>query len=106
MYGLKSKLTVTIDKDVLAKAKKKADEKGIPISHVIERFLDFFADPYVYCFSCGKRFRSSEAEICPKCGWMICPHCSACRCSLSEETAAAIFHMRRVYEELVAGRVK
>mgnify|MGYP000297661292 CR=1 FL=1 len=103
---LKTKLTVIISKDVLDKAKKVAEEKGLPISHVIERFLDFFADPYVYCFKCGKKFRSSEAGECPKCGWMICPYCKACRCSLTNEEAAVAYFMRKVYEELVAGRVK
>jgi len=106
MEDSKVKLTITVDKEVLTKAKKVANEKGIPISHAIERFLDFFADPFVYCFICGKRFRSSEADVCPKCGWMICPYCGACRCGLSEEAAVVAYYMRKVYEELLVGRVK
>jgi cytochrome c-type biogenesis protein CcmH/NrfF len=37
---------------------------------------------------------------------MRCPKCNACGCKLSEETIAAIFHMRKVYEDLLAGRIK
>ena len=102
----KTKLTLTIDKDVLKKAKKVAEHKRIPVSRLIENFLDFFAKPEVYCFKCGEKFNSNEAELCPKCGWMICPKCKTCRCTLDEETAIAVFHMRRVYEDLLSGRVK
>ena len=102
----KAKLTLTIDKDVLDKAKKVAAQKRIPISQLVENFLDFFSNPEVYCFKCGEKFNSTEAELCPKCGWMKCPKCGICRCGLSEETAIAVFHMRRVYEDLLAGRVK
>ena len=100
------KLTLTIAEDVLQKAKAKADEKSIPLSRLIENFLDFFTNPVIYCFKCGEGFSSEESRLCPKCGWMICPKCNTCRCGLNEESAIAIFHMRRVYEDLVAGRVK
>ena len=102
----RTKLTLTIDKNVLEEAKKAAQQKRIPISRLVENFLDFFARPGVYCFKCGKKFSTNEAELCPKCGWMICPKCNICGCGLNEETAIAIFHMRRVYENLLAGRVK
>jgi len=102
----KTKLTVTVDVEILKGAKKVSGEKRIPLSRAIENFLKFFAKPEVYCFKCGEKFSVDEAELCPKCGWMICPNCKACRCGLSEETAIAVFHMRRVYEELLAGRVK
>jgi len=102
----RTRLTITVDEETLAKAKEVAKRKRIPISRVIENFLRFFADPEVYCFKCGEKFSVKEAELCPKCGWMICPECKACRCGLSEEAAIAVFHMRRVYEELLAGRVK
>ncbi len=102
----KTKLTLTVDKNVIEKAKEVANQKRVPISRVVENFLDFLADPEVYCFKCGEKFSSVEAELCPKCGWMICPKCKACRCGLSEETAIAVFHMRRVYEDLLSGRVK
>jgi len=104
--GLKAKLTVTVNEKILDEAKNVSKRKRIPLSRAIENFLDFFAKPEVYCFKCGERFSSTEAELCPKCGWMICPKCKVCRCGLSEETAIAIFHMRRVYEDLLAGRVK
>ena len=99
-------MTVTIAKDVLQRAKKVADEKRIHISRLIENFLDFFTNPTVYCFKCGEEFDSTDAKLCPKCGWMICPKCKVCRCGLDEETAVAVFHMRKVYENLLAGRVK
>jgi hypothetical protein len=102
----KIKLTITVDERVLSEAKRVAEEKRIPISGLIEKFLDFFAKPEVYCFKCGEKFSSVEAELCAKCGWMVCPKCKICRCGLSEETAIAVFHMRRVYEDLLAGRVK
>ena len=102
----KAKLTLTIDTGVLEKAKKVADQKRMPMSRLIENFLEFFANPEVYCFKCGEEFTSAEAELCPKCGWMICPKCRTCRCGLDEDTAVAVFHMRRVYEDLVSGRVK
>jgi len=102
----KTKLTLTVNKSVLEEAKRVADRKHIPISRLVENFLAFFAKPEVYCFKCGERFSSTESELCPKCGWMICPKCQVCRCGLSEETAIAVFHMRRVYEDLLAGRVK
>ena len=100
------KLTITIAEGVLQKAKKAADEKRIPISRLIENFLEFFINSGVYCFKCGEKFDSSSSKLCPKCGWMICPKCKVCRCGLNEETAVAVFHMRRVYEDLLAGRVK
>ena len=104
--NIKTKLTLTIDKGVLEKAKNVAKKKRIPLSRLIENFLDFFAMPEVYCFKCGEKFSSNEAELCPKCGWMICPKCKVCRCGLDDETAVAVFHMRRVYEDLLSGRVK
>ena len=100
------KLTITLDGTILSRAKLVADQKHIPLSRLIENFLQFMVDPYVYCFKCGERFSSSEAKICVKCSWMICPKCGACGCMFPEETVAAIFHMRRVYEDLLAGKVK
>jgi len=102
----RTKLTVTIDAQVLQEAKKVASEKRVPVSRLIENFLEFVTNPEVYCFKCGERFDSSDSELCPKCGWMVCPKCGVCRCSLNEETAVAVFHMRRVFEDLLAGRVK
>lgn len=102
----KVKLTISINKNVLNEAKKISDIKQIPISRLIENFLKFFSKPEVYCFRCGEKFGSTEAKLCPKCGWMICPKCEVCRCGLGEEAAIAVFHMRRIYEELLAGRVK
>lgn len=105
-YGSRSKLTITVEQKILEEAKEVSKQKGIPLSRVIETFLKFFIRPEVYCFKCGIKFSVIEAELCPKCGWIICPECKACRCILSEEVAVAIFHMRKVYEDLLVGRVK
>jgi hypothetical protein len=102
----KTKLTLTIDKEILDKSKKVAGEKHIPLSGVIENFLEFFSNPTIYCFMCGEMFTSAEVEICPKCGWMICSSCGVCRCNLDEQAAIAVFYMRKVYEDLISGRVK
>ena len=102
----KTKLTLTVDEEILNRAKETAEKKHIPLSRLIENFLDFFSAPYVYCFKCGAKFSSVEADLCAKCGWMKCPKCGVCRCDLEEDTAVAIFHMRRVYEDLLAGRIK
>ena len=102
----KAKLTLTIDRALRDKAKEVAEKRRVPLSRVVENFLKFFIDPELYCFKCGKKFKASEGELCPKCGWLICPHCGACRCTLSDEVATAVFYMRRTLEELLVGRVK
>lgn len=102
----KDKLTLTIDEGVLSAAKEAAKEKRVALSQLVENFLEFFTEPQVYCFKCGEKFGIEGAELCAKCGWLVCPHCKACRCELGEETAVAVFHMRRVYEDLLTGRVK
>ncbi|MBS7649680.1 hypothetical protein KEJ17_08585 [Candidatus Bathyarchaeota archaeon] len=104
--GSKIRLTVTVDGEVFSKAREAARRRRVPISRLVENFLRFFSEPEVYCFKCGERFSSVEAELCPKCGWMICPKCRACRCIIGEETAIAVFHMRKVYEDLLLGRIK
>jgi len=103
---LKTKLTLSIDKDILDKAKQVAEDKNISVSRAVENFLKFFTNPRVYCFKCGEKFNSSDAKLCPKCGWLACPSCGVCRCGLDEDTAVAVFHMRRVYEDLLSGRMK
>lgn len=104
--GSKVKLTLSIEEEILNRSKEVSDEKHIPLSRLIENFLRFFNEPHVYCFKCGEKFDSDAAELCPKCGWMKCPNCRVCRCGLDDETAVAVFHMRRVYEDLLVGRVK
>ncbi|MCD6240647.1 hypothetical protein J7K27_03880 [Candidatus Bathyarchaeota archaeon] len=101
----KEKLTTTIDKQVLENAKKICEEKHIPIAGILENFLSFFTNPWVYCFDCGEKFYVKDGELCAKCGWIKCPKCGACRCGLDERTAVAVFHMRRVYEDLLIGRI-
>jgi len=104
--GRKVKLTITVDEEVLNLAKNVSELKNIPLSRLIENYLRFLSKPEFYCFKCGAKFSVDEVEVCPKCGWMKCPNCNACRCVLSEETAIAVFHMRRVYEDLLCGRIK
>jgi hypothetical protein len=62
----KKRQTVTVDEDILDKAKKVCEEKHIPLSGVIENFLDFFSRPWVYCFHCGEKFHVEEAKLCAK----------------------------------------
>lgn len=102
----KPKLNLTIDEDILEDARRLADEKHIKLSGLVENFLDFFRDPKVYCFKCGEKFRAADSSICPTCGWMKCPSCGVCRCELDDDVAEAVFHMRKVYEDLLIGRVK
>jgi hypothetical protein len=103
---MKGKTTLSIDKKVLSEAQKEAEDKRIPLSRAVENFLNFFANPYIYCFSCGEKFAAKKAEVCTKCGWLICPSCKACRCKLNEKEAVTAFHMRKVYEDLLSGRIK
>lgn len=102
----KQKLTITIDGDILKESKKASKSKGIPLSRAIENFLKFFSQPWVYCFGCGERFLVTDSEVCPKCGWIIHEKCQTCRCTLSEETASAVFYMRKTFEDLFGGRLR
>jgi translation initiation factor 2 beta subunit (eIF-2beta)/eIF-5 len=102
----KTRLTITIDKDIHTKAKEICEQKNIKLSNLIENYLNFFVNPYVYCFSCGAKFETKDAKVCPKCTWLKCPKCGACGCELDEEVAKAIFQMRKVYEDLLQGRLK
>ena len=103
---MKTKLTISLDKKLLEEVKREADKKHMPVSGILENFLEFFVRPYVYCFNCGEKFETVSAKICPKCGWIVCSKCKACRCVLSDEGAVIAYHMRRVYEQLLGGRLK
>lgn len=102
----KIKLTISINHSILKNAKKASSKRNIPISRLVENYLRWFANPSVYCFSCGEKILVANSKICPKCGWLVCPKCKACRCILSEEIASALFHMRKTFEELLGGRIK
>lgn len=102
----KKKITINVSEEIDQKAEKVLEEKNIPKSRAIESFLQFIADPHVYCFSCSEKFFVNKASVCPKCSFVKCPKCGGCSCKLSEETSTAVFHMRRVYEDLIGGRVK
>jgi len=102
----KTKLTLSVSKEILDAAKMVAEKRHLSISRLVENFLAFFSQPVVYCFKCGEQFSVVDAKICPKCGWLTCPKCGICGCGLSEDTAAELFRMRQVYEDLLFGRVK
>ncbi len=102
----KVKLTVTVEESILDAAKRASTIKRIPLSRLIEGYLNWMADPQVYCFKCGERFTSSNATVCHQCGWLQCVKCKACRCALNDETAEALFHMRQTFEDLLGGRLK
>ena len=102
----KKRVTLTINEVIYQRAQHTVKTRGTTISGVVERFLDFYSNPEVFCFKCGEKFSSNEAELCPKCGWMICPSCNQCRCSLDDDIATAVFYMREVYENLLTGSVK
>ena len=102
----KSKLTLSIEEDILRSAKQVAAEKGISVSRLVENYLSFFTNPKVNCFSCGEEFHIKDTDECPSCGWFKCQFCRTCRCDLKDEVATALFHMRKVYEYLLAGRVE
>lgn len=100
------KITLTVDNEVLKAAKTVAAQKGLVLSRLVETFLRYFTQPFVYCFACGRQFDVKTTQECPACGWLKCPECQACRCGLSEDVAIAVHHMRKVYEHLLTGRVK
>ncbi|MFQ5815832.1 MAG: DUF6364 family protein [Candidatus Hydrothermarchaeaceae archaeon] len=100
------KLTLSIDGTIIQSAKEIAHRKGIPLSRLVENYLRFLSDPKVYCFSCGEKFSTKNSEVCPKCGWLTHDKCGGCRCAVNEETASALFYMRKVYEDLLGGRVE
>jgi len=102
----KTKLTLSVDSRILKDAKKIASQRGFKLSRLVENYLKWLAKPDVYCFSCGEKFVVVNSKVCPKCGWLICPKCKACRCNLSEEVASALFHMRKTFEDLLGGRLK
>jgi len=44
---------------------------------------------YFVCFKCLRLFIPSTASECSECGWLKCPECDACLCSLSKEAQIA-----------------
>ena len=102
----KVKVTLNIDEDVIKKSEKVLQDKNIPRSRIVESFLNYVGDPHLYCFSCGEKFYVSKAQVCPKCSFVKCTKCSNCSCKLTEQTSSAVFFMRKVYEDLIGGRVK
>ena len=105
-YSAKTKLTLNISKSVLQDAKKESRRRNIPMSRMVETFLSFVSDPSLWCFKCGKEFTVTKSEDCPKCGYLICISCKSCGCKIDKECSIAIYHMRRVYEHLLGGRLK
>lgn len=106
MVAKRTKLTLNIDKEILKSAKKVAESKNTALSRMVETYMKFISDPLVWCFKCGAEFNASKSDTCPKCSYLRCPDCRACGCGLDEDTAMAVFQMRKVYEHLLGGRVK
>lgn len=106
MVARRTKLTLNIDKDILKDAKKVSEDKNTPLSRMVETYLKFVTDPLIWCFKCGEKFRANSADVCPKCSYLMCTKCEACGCKLDEQTAIAVFQMRKVYEHLLGGRLK
>jgi len=97
---VRRKLTLTIDENVLRKAKEKASLQGVSISKIVEKALKYFVNPQVYCFNCGYKFEAKESEVCHKCGWYKCPKCGACACNLGEEGVKVAFYMRKTLQDV------
>lgn len=102
----RQKTTITLDPENVETAKKNCKKKQISLSRLIDNYLVFFNEPKLYCFNCGESFESGDADVCPQCSYVTCSHCDACGCDLSSETRQAIFYMRKVYEDLLSGRIK
>jgi hypothetical protein len=102
---VKTRVTLSIDPEILKKAKSKAGEERLHLSNLVENYLDFFVDPYVYCFHCGEQFQLESGEECPVCTFAKCPHCEKCRCDEASNDEV-MYHMRKVYEDLLKRRIK
>lgn len=101
----KTKLTLTVDPKVVARARRASRARRIPISRMVEGFLDWAADPRLHCFACGAPFATSGARTCTQCSWMECPGCGKCGCGLGKQALRALHPMRKVFEELAGGRL-
>jgi len=102
---MKTKLTLSVDRNLLKEAKSRAAKRHLTLSGLIDEFLAFFTRPQLYCFKCGGIYDVETSKVCPKCEWSICPRCQTCKCQLGEEASKVAFHMRKVYENLVGGRL-
>lgn len=101
----KAKLTLTVDPRVLTRAKRASRARRIPLSRLVEGFLDWAADPRLHCFSCGSPFAASSARACAQCSWLACPACGGCGCLFGKEARPPLHAMRRTFEELAGGRL-
>lgn len=61
-------------------------------------------DPYHFeshlCFVCGAEFDPSielVGELCPSCGWLRCPFCGGCKCSLGYNDQRWIDYIKGSY---------
>lgn len=101
----KAKVTLSVDAEVYEEAKEAAATRGVALSHLVERYLQFLVTREVHCLVCGEGFSSWDAALCATCGWLKCTECDACRCSVGEEAGRVAFHFRRTLEELVGERI-
>ncbi|MEM3085789.1 MAG: DUF6364 family protein [Halobacteria archaeon] len=101
----KAKLTLTVDPKALARAKRASRARRIPLSRLVEGFLDWASDPRLHCFACSAPFGASRGRTCAKCGWLSCPSCGGCGCALPKEALAGLHSLRKTLEELAGGRL-
>jgi len=99
----KTKLTLSINKKIRNDAQVVVDERNLTLSRLVENFLKFIIKPNIWCFKCGEKFYIQDVAKCPKCSYLTCCLCSACRCVLSDETAVAVFHTNKIYQQLLGG---
>jgi Family of unknown function (DUF6364) len=99
----KTKLTLSINEKVRNDVQAVVDERNLTLSRLVENFLKFIIKPNIWCFKCGEKFCIQDVDKCPKCSYLICSLCSACRCMLSDETAVAVFHTNKIYQQLLGG---
>jgi|SRR5215831_3183111 len=99
----KTKLTLSINEKVRNDVQAVIADRNLTLSPLVENFLKFVIKPNIWCFKCGEKFCIQDVDKCPKCSYMICGLCSACRCMLSDETAIAVFHTNKIYQQLLGG---
>lgn len=69
---------------------------------------DFPLEYVITCFLCGHRFLGyiEETDYCPKCGFVICPFCEGCRCTLTYEEKVIADRMLETVKPLLSWWLK
>ena len=45
----------------------------------MSNFNNQYNERNTHCWGCRRHLNSKDHEICPLCGWIICPDCGACK---------------------------